>query len=153
MQPHCLVQQCWLSMTRAGCTVMPASSSGLVFLDKRKAESFIKNHTFKCLYTLGSNYVNENPAFVKYWSFSASVCLHPSAFNSQDIFSGSVNVKSHPPLPLNLRGVTLRFGLTWQQRTQARVNLQSFCCCKHIARLHHHHPPPTARDPQTERTS
>lgn len=118
---------------------MPACSSGLVFLDKTNADSFIKSYIFKCLQVcfrvtkiqLSSS--NE---------FSALLSASNPTFNLQDMYARSVHVTSPPPLPLNLLGVTLRFRLTWQQRTQNRVNLESFCCCKHITLLHHH-PPPT----------
>lgn len=126
-------------MTRARCTVMPACSSGLVFLDETNADSFIKSYIFKYLqvcFRVAKIQLSSSNAFLTLLSASTPT------FNLRDMYARSVHVTSPPPLPLNSLGVTLRFGLTWQQRTQSRVNLESFCCCKHIALLHHH-PPPT----------
>lgn len=55
-------------------------------------------------------------------------------FCSQDIFSLGLCV-THPPLPLISLGVTLRFGLTWQRRTQARLG--SICKVSAVASTLH----------------
>lgn len=102
-------------MTHGGLQQRPA-----LLVDKRW---LIHKKTFRCL-QVGFRFrlCSEKSSFRRYRFISRAVCLRISSLGL-----------CMSPIPhfLLIYVVWLRFGLTWQQRTQTHAYLQSFCCCKH----------------------
>lgn len=139
MQAHPLAQQCWDNLQDAQSCLPVAEGHSLC--------SWMRHMwTFMCVcvcWLLVSDFLQLIKLFV-----NSCICnliffhlLHYCLlvfssffFSHKDIFSRFVRA-AHPPLPLISLGVTLRFGLSWQRRTQAR--LYSICEVSVVASILH----------------